>query len=64
MDGGLFQKDLSFAYACFGKAIKAGRKEGYYYQVLIDTLRGNIEKAKEDTRRAAVDNYPLPGVVE
>lgn len=64
MEGGLFQKDMAFAYACFRKAILAGKKEGYYYLVLIDTMAGNTQKAKDDYQKAMADGYFLPGVIE
>lgn len=65
MEGILFQKDLSFAYACFRRAIDLGRKkEGYYHMVLIDTMLGNTKRAREDYEKAKKDGVLLPGVVE
>ena len=64
IDGTLFPKDLSFANACFKKAVLSGKKEGHYYLVLVDTMLGNTEKAEEDYQKAKEDGYVLPGVVE
>ncbi len=64
IDGTLFPKDLSFAYACFKRAVLSGKKEGHYYLLLVDTILGNKKKAEEDYQKAKEDGYVLPGVVE
>ncbi len=63
-EGILFEKDIDGAIACYQKAAKSGRKEGYEGLMKIYLELNQIDKEKEIYEEAERNGIFLSGVIE